>query len=254
MLVLSRGLEDKILFPNLDISIEILRIAGNKVRVGINAPKEVRVLRHELAEAMDEGVHSGGSPQASRSEQIHELRNRLNTAQLALGLTEKQLNAGMNEKALLTLHRAISDLAKIERETSGDLPAVEAPHKTGQPRALLVDDNANESELLAGYLEMSGFDVDTAGDGIQAMVQLARCDRPDVILLDMHMPNMDGSQTINTIRANPDFEGVKVFAVTGTSPSEMNVIVGPGGVDRWFVKPIKPQELVDELQRNLVCA
>ena len=58
MLVLSRGLTDKIIFPNLDITVEILRIAGNKVRVGIDAPEDVRVLRHEL---VDEQSGTGAS-------------------------------------------------------------------------------------------------------------------------------------------------------------------------------------------------
>ncbi len=50
MLVLSRGQTDKIVFPNLDITIEVLRIEGNRVRVGINAPKDISVLRHEIAQ------------------------------------------------------------------------------------------------------------------------------------------------------------------------------------------------------------
>ena len=50
MLVLSRRQDDKIVFPNLGITVEILKIAGRSVRMGVEAPSDVRVLRHELAQ------------------------------------------------------------------------------------------------------------------------------------------------------------------------------------------------------------
>lgn len=256
MLVLSRGPKDKVLFPNLGITVEILRVSGNRVRVGVNAPDDVRILRHELSE------HETAEPQASgkpleestvSDDMVHKLRNRLNSAHLALSLMEKQLNAGMDEKAFTTLQKAMHELDAMDQEVAD--PA-QTPVKGDQakPRALLVEDDANESELLAGYLRMSGFDVDTAEDGLQAMLQLSRRDRPDVVLLDMHMPRMDGRKTIENIRKNPDFQGVRVFAVTGTKPSDTGVQVGPGGVDRWFRKPIKPQELVDSLTQDIAMA
>jgi CheY-like chemotaxis protein len=101
---------------------------------------------------------------------------------------------------------------------------------------------------------MSGFDVDTAQDGLQAMIQLARRDRPDVVLLDMHMPRMNGAKTVRTLRKNPEYQTVKIFAVTGSQPEELDVEIGPRGVDRWFLKPIKPQLLVDSLNEELLCA
>ena len=53
MLVLSRGRNDKVVFPTLGISVEILRVAGNKVRLGIEAPHEIPVHRHEVSERME---------------------------------------------------------------------------------------------------------------------------------------------------------------------------------------------------------
>jgi two-component system chemotaxis response regulator CheY len=75
------------------------------------------------------------------------------------------------------------------------------------------------------------------------------------VLLDMHMPRMSGPETVRAIRANPAYRGVKLFAVTGSSPAEMGVAIGPDGVDHWIQKPFKPQTLVDELNRDfaLVC-
>lgn len=251
MLVLSRGLQDKILFPNLGVTVEILRIAGNQVRVGVDAPKDIRILRHELAEEQSGQHHAKVGPTHGPS-LTHQLRNRLNTAHVALGLMEKQLNAGLHDQALHTLQRAISEFDTIDSEASAK--ATTQPIDDSRPtcpRALLVEDDPNESELLAGFLKLSGFEVDTAMDGLQAMVQLARHDRPDVVLLDMHMPRMNGPKTVRSIRSNPSYTGVKLFAVTGADPADMDVEIGPRGVDRWFNKPIKPQDLVDSMHATL---
>ncbi len=259
MLVLSRGPQDKIVFPNLGITVEILRVDGHRVRVGVEAPKDIRILRHELTGALNSELQDESQRKAA-SASTHELRNRLNSAQLSLSLMEKQLERGMHEEALASLHTAIREIDKLDGNAGEKIAEDSADEGTGNlgenrlPRALLVEDDSNECELLAGYLRMSGYDVDTAQDGLQAMVQLARRDRPDVVLLDMHMPRMDGPKTVKSIRLNPDYRGVKLFAVTGSPPEEMNVEIGPRGVDRWFQKPIRPQELVDSLNDELCCA
>lgn len=253
MLVLSRGLEDKIVFPNLDITIEILRVAGNRVSVGIDAPKDVRVLRHELLESLSAQLQQADDHHAKQSV-THQLRNQLNSAHIAMGLVEKLLNVGKTERALRTLRKAISAYDTLDT-AAGEPDDVGRFEENGvAPRALLVEDDANESELLAGYLEMSGFEVDTAVDGIQAMVHLGKSDKPDVVLMDMHMPRMNGPQTIRAIRDTRDLDGIRIFGVSGAKPEEIPVEVGPVGVDRWFSKPIRPQELVDGINELLASA
>lgn len=250
MLVLSRGQTDKIIFPNLDITVEILRITGNKVRVGINAPKDVCVLRHELADK-----HFGKDESSPTMQLRHAFRNRLNTANLALHLLQRQLDAGLTEEAETTLQHALRELDTLN-ETVGGTAAAKPKTEHNQPafRALLVEDDANESELLAGYLKMSGFDVDRAGDGLQALIYLSRHRSPDIVLLDMKMPRLDGPKTVSSIRGNPNYQDVKIFAVSGTPQAQCGVPTGPQGVDRWFSKPINPQELVNEMTHDLAIA
>ncbi len=65
------------------------------------------------------------------------------------------------------------------------------------------------------------------------------------------MPRCDGPKTITAIRANPDFRGLRVYAISGTSPDALGVERGPQGVDRWFPKPLNPEVLVRELSREL---
>lgn len=245
MLVLSRGPQDKVVFPNLGVTVEILRVSGNRVRVGIEAPNEVRVLRHELVDPDDQPAQLHAPNHAPAT---HRFRNRLNAAHLALGLAEKQLNHGLDEKALETLRKAMADFDALDAQAASE-PAERK--LSDKPRALLVEDDRNESKLLAGYLRLSGFDVETAEDGLQAMVQLGRRDRPDVVLLDMQMPRMNGAKTLRSIRTNPDYSGMRVVAVTGESECESEVAIGPEGVDHWFRKPVDPQKLVDSLHEAL---
>jgi DNA-binding response OmpR family regulator len=134
-----------------------------------------------------------------------------------------------------------------EPATAAPRPIPHAKHC----RALVVEDDAKECEWLAGYLRLTGFEVDTAADGLHAMVHLAKHDRPDIVLLDMKMPRFDGSKTVSAIRQNPDYRAMKIFAVTGTDQGETSVTIGPQGVDRWFRKPVDPEQLVSAIQSEL---
>ncbi len=254
MLVLSRGNNDKVVFPSLGISVEILRIAGNKVRLGIDAPKEIPVHRHEIA-ARDPKLHNDAAPAAKPDRELsHSISNRLNTASLALHVLRRKLELEDAADADAVIFKVFNELRAIEEELQGP-SAVGIPRTPADSyRALVVDDDDNERELLAGFLQMSGFDVDTAVDGLQAMVQLTKQERPDVVLLDMKMPRFDGSKTISAIRCNPDYQGLKVFAVSGTDSSEMDVSIGEKGVDRWFSKPLDPRNLVAAIHEELSTA
>ncbi len=250
MLVLSRSRNDKIVFPNLGITVEILNIASNKVRVGIDAPPNVTVLRHELA---GDATNSAPAELVNPARKLsHEVRNRLHAANLALHLSQKLLQADRPADAERTLQKALDEFAAIEeRLTSRDQPPAPPGAHRSRGHALIVEDNLNESELLASYLRLSGFEVDTAPDGCDALRLLESELRPDAILLDMRMPRCDGPTMVSALRANPDLCDLKVYAISGTSPDALGVERGPRGVDRWFPKPLNPEVLVRELSRQL---
>jgi CheY-like chemotaxis protein len=173
-------------------------------------------------------------------------------------MLERMLDSGKAYDAEPTIFRIFSELKAIEEDLNGGATEAAKPIAHRNQRALVVEDDANERELLAGYLRLSGFEVDTAMDGLQAMVQLSKHDRPDVVLLDMRMPRFDGCKTVAAIRQNPDHQNLKIFAVTGTVPTEAAVKVGPEGVNRWFMKPVDPEQLVQamhlEFTEDLVSA
>ena len=249
MLVVSRKEREKIVFPSIGATIELLLLKGNVARIGIDAPRDVQILRGEL---VDENTPQY-DPEAAKAakEHEHKLRNELNIAALGLGLLRKQLQAGQGDAAEQTLEMLIHKVSNLREARSTKNSSNLAEHA---PRALLVEDDENERFLLAGFLRSNGFEVDSAGDGAEALTYLAASDKPDLILLDMLMPRCDGPTTVRTIRRNPHFDGLKIFAVSGTAPAELGVELGPHGIDRWFQKPIDPERLVGELQTALAAA
>ncbi|MHB1424207.1 MAG: response regulator [Gemmataceae bacterium] len=238
MLVLSRRSNEKIVFPSLGITLEVCSVNRNIVRIGIDAPPSVPILRNELAD------NSEGVEGIERKSERHRMRNRLHTATLAVHLAQKQLQAGLDTEADSTLTEALREFSALEKQ-------LEAKNANRVIRALLVEDNSNESTLLAEFLRLHGFNVEIACDGQAALEYLQSHDRPDVILLDMRMPRCDGPTTVAAIRRNAAYEGLKVFAVSGADPEECSIEAGSQGIDRWFTKPVNPRKLIDELHQSL---
>ena len=247
MLVLSRRLNEKVLFPNLGITIQIIRVAGKAVRIGIDAPPDIPVLREEVA---DSGRASDIPPVLSRQVR-HQLRNRLNTASLGLQVLHRRLEVGEIDDAEPTIFKIFNELQEIDAELRPQDDHQEE-RKTGRcRRALIVEDNSNESELLAAYLRLNGYEVETVNDGLKALAYLKENEQPDAVLLDMCMPRLDGRKTVTSIRCEPKWRDLKLYAVSGANRQDMGVDIGPRGVDRWFSKPVDASQLVREINREL---
>jgi carbon storage regulator CsrA len=246
MLVLTRKPKERVLFPNLGISIEIVRVDGKAVRVGIDAPPEVRVLRGELADRAEipEPAFTSGSDQ-------HRFRNRLNAGSLALHVLQRQLDAGRLDEAETTLHEALSAFADLDRMATESASRQE-PRAAGR-RILVVEDNPHERELLAAYLRLCGYEVDAVEDGVAALEYLTGHSPPDAALIDMQMPRMNGIDTVAAIRSKPEYRRIKLCAVSGADPLKARLPRGDRGIDRWFSKPLKPTEFAHELEAELAC-
>ncbi|MFZ5830607.1 MAG: response regulator [Planctomycetota bacterium] len=247
MLVLARNIGEKLVFPTIGVTIEVLRVKGKTARLGIEAPSQVTVLRGELAEKGG-AIMQAAPPSSGLS---HALRNRLNAASLALRLYQRQLERGLTEAAESTLEKVIAEFSAVEREAAEVHARSKAVEALVRHKTLLVEDDSNECELLAGFLRLSGFEVATANDGSDALDYLKSHDRPDVVLLDMFMPRCNGPATLEAIRCDPKLNDMKVIAISGTAPAELGVAIGPQGIDRWFPKPVNPEILVRELNREL---
>ena len=257
MLVLSRRLNEKVLFPSINSAVQVVSIQGGTVRLGIEAPPEVTILRAELQDRAAEREAATPLPEPAESGLRglrHLLRNRLSVTTVGLGLLRQQARAGLSDELERTIAKIEEDMHLLRQGLESE--AATTPSPPPQPsrkarRALLVEDDQNERELLAGFLRLSGFAVDTAGDGCDALDHLRAGERPDVVLLDMGLPRCDGATTAREIRRDPAWAGLKIFAVSGHSPNEYDLDRGPASIDRWFHKPLDPAVLLRELTQEL---
>ncbi len=245
MLVLSRSQDDKILFPALGISVHVLRVDGGKVRVGVDAPPEVKILRHELQESPPPPSASAvvGMPTL----QDARLQRHLHTAASSLNRLHELCENGSVSGTDDLIYEVFHHLKSIDDQAAADAKR-EPVLKDYRPRtALLVDDNLNECKLLASYLRLKHFEVAIANDGAAALNYLSSHEEPDVVLMDMQMPGMDGPTAIRRMRKQKRYNDLKVFAVSGGDPADYGVDVSPEGVNGWFPKPLDPEALVFRL-------
>jgi carbon storage regulator CsrA len=260
VLVLTRREKEKILLPDVGVTVELMAVTGNRARLGISAPDHIRILREEVA-ANEDALRQALGRGVVSHEFAHEMRNRLNSATLATETVRLQIEAGQVSGTPALIDRIATELKAINEMVEGVTPPsskpsvpMSPPKRNGERRlrkALVVEDDANEGVLLAGILRMTGYEVDVANDGADALDYLHSHERPDVVLLDMLLPKVDGPTTLGRIRRDPTLEGMKVFAVSATPPKRFGVKTGPGGIDRWFCKPLDPRELVRQLDSEL---
>lgn len=250
MLVLSRRAAETFEFPVLGIRVEVLRCSSNSVRIGIDAPRDIQVLRGELVDTTPttnfRRFQETMVPEVSLQNMSTQLQTQINDA--ATTLNQLQVLSEANDVPIDgdAISELTTMLGQIDRRSRQLAVQSDTPR---QLRALLVDDNDNESRLLASYLKVKGLAVTTASNGQEAIAKLA-FDEPDVVLLDMTMPEFDGRWTIDQIRDSEELAKLTVFAVSGICETESGVEVGPNGVNAWFQKPLNPETLATEIERN----
>lgn len=115
------------------------------------------------------------------------------------------------------------------------------------PRILVVDDDANVSEVVSRYLLREGFSVEVVGDGRTALDR-ALADPPDLVVLDLMLPGIDGLEVCRRLRA---LAPVPVIMLTARSDESDRVIGLELGADDYITKPFSPKELVARVRAVL---
>jgi DNA-binding response OmpR family regulator len=118
-----------------------------------------------------------------------------------------------------------------------------------KPAALVVEDDDQISYILQFVLQQMGFEVHCAKNGEQAKALIAGMPAPAVATLDIKLPDASGVDLIILIKSTPGWERVPIIMVTGTPKDENVNWAIKSGAKGYIVKPFKPQELRDTVER-----
>ena len=115
---------------------------------------------------------------------------------------------------------------------------------------LVVDDEALIAMALEAALEDAGYDVATAANGRQGLERLAEAPRPEIVLLDMMMPVMNGPAMLAAMAADPDLAGIPVVVLSSLPEEAIRARVGVG-VAAILLKPCTAEQVLDAIARAL---
>jgi CheY-like chemotaxis protein/anti-sigma regulatory factor (Ser/Thr protein kinase) len=133
------------------------------------------------------------------------------------------------------------------RRTAREPDAVRAaPARPALSTVLLIDDNEDARRMLSAQLTTAGYRVLEASDGIEG-IAMARTQKPELSIVDIGLPGMDGYQIAASLRADPAMRGMRLIALTGYGQETDRRRALDAGFDDHFVKPLK----FDELTRSL---
>ncbi len=118
----------------------------------------------------------------------------------------------------------------------------------GKTRILIVDDEKSSRELYAKILKPKGeLHIDEAEDGRLALKKIKKS-HPDIVLCDLHMPNIDGLEICRKVKTDPDLEGIYLIIISSEESEEAKIRCINEGADDYLIKPVNPDELLARLK------
>ncbi len=188
MLVLSRREKETVCFPNLGISVEVVRIKGKTVRLGIDAPKKIRAVRGEL-EVFD---LPDLNPVRFSDEESVEIRQNLDAANLAIHLAQNQLRQGLPDHADEVLEQAIACMQKLEAylcggqaapQTSASVRETTTGYHVDRDRVVMIVAADRGGPEISTRLSVEGFRQQLCINSVQAIRFLIGNPQPRGILV-----------------------------------------------------------------------
>ncbi len=117
-------------------------------------------------------------------------------------------------------------------------------------RVLIADDEQDIKDIIQMYLESQGYEIETAYDGLDA-VDRVQSWNPDVVLLDIMMPLMDGISVCRKIKSDPATKDIAVIMISAASKREKEGEAYQAGADAYVLKPFEPADLVKKIEQSL---
>jgi len=175
-----------------------------------------------------------------------QLPESLNAMQGALGILRVSTEDAPRRHAQEVLERQVAVLVDLCARISSPagvaaapaIPEADAPH-----RVLVVDDNTDSAEVLAALLDALGHDAACAFDGTTAL-RMVESHRPDVVFLDMALPDMSGFDVARRLRADPRHARLRIIGLTGFGSDEHRRRAAEEGLDDYVVKPVHAEALM----------
>jgi len=150
---------------------------------------------------------------------------------------------GLGSEFSLCLPRVAAPAPEIEPGGAHDVA-----HDAGNLRVMVVDDNVDAAQMLAALLEVQGHALSVEYDG-QGALERARRERPEVLLLDIGLPDMDGYELARRLRAQPESAHATLVALTGYGQRQDREEARQAGFDHYLVKPADLGEVAEVLAR-----
>jgi len=134
-------------------------------------------------------------------------------------------------------------VAALEKGPEPEFPGKSLPRR----KILIIDDDPDVRKLLTRLLSAEDYAVDVAFDGFGAGAKVMDF-KPDLLVLDLIMPGMDGFEVCERIKKNPRTSHIKVLAITGYDDEENRARIMKAGADGYMVKPIERESLLEEVE------
>ncbi|MDO8730754.1 MAG: response regulator [Candidatus Omnitrophota bacterium] len=114
-------------------------------------------------------------------------------------------------------------------------------------KILVVDDESELVESLSEGLQAQGYQVITATDGVMA-VNAARSEKPNLILLDLMLPQLDGFRILKLLKTDERYRDIPILVITARATAEDRTLATECGADGWLTKPVRMEELLEKVR------
>lgn len=146
-----------------------------------------------------------------------------------------------------TTKNSTAPMPETPRETSLELTPIQ---QRAAPLILLAEDNPANIQTISSYLSAKGYQLLLARNGLEA-ITLAQAESPDLILMDIQMPGMDGLQAMQKIRLTPTLANVPIIALTALAMNGDRERCLAAGANAYLSKPVKLKQLAATIQKHL---
>lgn len=241
MLVITRRQNQKIVFPDLGVSVTLVGSRNGSARLGVDAPRDIKILREEICPE-DSSAKAGSS---KNKDDQHAMRNVLNSLNLFSLVYKSQLEAGQADEAAATFMKMVDYIETQMSEGMCDFE-VNPKNESGlQGRVMLVEDDNAQRELLSGFLSSKGLSVDAFSNGQDAFKRLEAETHPGVVLLDWSMPQFGGQWLVPKITSTFGSDRPQLFVISGSDNVSKE---DRDAVDAWLPKPLNQNVLLQRLE------